>query len=220
MKITKLTQSCVLVETKGKRILVDPGSIYFEESLLKEHWNDIDVLIITHKHSDHIHLESVEKISANPKTKFYTTKEVADTYPSLKPEIVKKGDLLDFDGFKVEVVNSVHGWQPMMKGGGEINEEVGYIVDNGEKRVYFPGDTICFPNDYKCDVLFLPANNHGVCMGPFEGALFAKDIGPELVIPYHNNNENLPMDEEWVKKELTKQGLKFKFLEIKESIEV
>ncbi|MFH1771002.1 MAG: MBL fold metallo-hydrolase [archaeon] len=220
MKLTKLAQSCVLIETKEKRILVDPGSIMFEESLMETFWKNIDVLLITHRHSDHIHLESVKKISTNPKTKFYTTNEVATTYPSLKPEIVKEGDVLELHDIKVEVVKSVHGWQPMMKGGGEIYEEVGYIVDDGKKRAYFPGDTLVFPNDYKCDVLFLPANNHGVCMGPFEAALWAKDIGPELVIPYHNNNEMLPMNENRVKQELIKNGLSFRFLKVKESIEV
>ena len=81
MKITKFAQSCILLETKGKRILVDPGSIQFEESLL-EQWKDIDILLVTHKHGDHIHVPALKRIITE-KTKFYTSQEVKDTYTKL-----------------------------------------------------------------------------------------------------------------------------------------
>jgi len=31
MKITKFPQSCLLVETKGKKILIDPGTLKYKE---------------------------------------------------------------------------------------------------------------------------------------------------------------------------------------------
>ena len=31
MKITKFPQSCLLIETKGKKILVDPGNLKYKE---------------------------------------------------------------------------------------------------------------------------------------------------------------------------------------------
>ena len=36
MKITKYNQSCLLIETNNKRILVDPGTIGYDESLLND----------------------------------------------------------------------------------------------------------------------------------------------------------------------------------------
>ena len=43
MKITKFNQSCLLIETKNKRILVDPGNIGYSENLLND-WKDIDYI--------------------------------------------------------------------------------------------------------------------------------------------------------------------------------
>lgn len=88
MKIIRFAQSCLLVETKGKRILIDPGEILFEKSLLSEYWNNIDVLLVTHKHSDHCYVPAILDIVSNPKTKFYTTSEVAHAHKELHPDIV------------------------------------------------------------------------------------------------------------------------------------
>jgi len=219
MKITKFAQSCFLLETKGKKILVDPGVLQYEESLLEEFWNNIDVLLVTHKHSDHCNEEAVKKIISNPNTKFYTSKEVADAYPSLSPNIVKEGDTVDAGEIKIEVVKAVHGFMPFLKGGNEINENIGFIIDDGDKRAYTTSDSICFDNDYKCDILFVPVCNHGLVMGPFDAALFAKETGAKLVIPIHYDNPKFPADMEWVKREFEKQGLNYKILEIKKSLE-
>jgi L-ascorbate metabolism protein UlaG (beta-lactamase superfamily) len=89
MKLTRFAQSCLLIETKGKRILVDPGNIFFEESLLAEYWNNIDFLFVTHKHSDHCHVPAILEIMKNPQTKFYSTSEVAEKHTDLSPDIIK-----------------------------------------------------------------------------------------------------------------------------------
>lgn len=219
MKITKYAQSCFLLETEGKRILVDPGYIQYNESYLDDEWNNIDVILITHKHGDHCHEEAVKKIIEKGAV-FYTSQEVAETYPNLSPKIVKVGDSIDIDAIKVEVVKAVHGYMPFLKGGNEINENIGFIIDDGKKKVYTTSDSICFENDYNCDVLFVPVCNHGLVMGPFEAALFAKETGASLVIPYHYDNPKFPTDLEKVKEEFEKQGLNYKVLGIGESIEI
>ncbi len=42
MKITKYNQSCLLINTNGKRILVDPGTFGYTEKILNECWINID----------------------------------------------------------------------------------------------------------------------------------------------------------------------------------
>lgn len=49
MKITKYPQSCLLVETKGKKILIDPGTLKYKEEYF-DVWNNVDIILITHKH--------------------------------------------------------------------------------------------------------------------------------------------------------------------------
>jgi L-ascorbate metabolism protein UlaG (beta-lactamase superfamily) len=220
MKITKFAQSCVLVETKGKRLLIDPGRIMYDEKLLTVHWTNIDVILVTHRHGDHIFPDAIKELVKSG-AKFFTTQEVADTYPELSPEIRKEGDVLEFDEIKIELVHAVHGYLPRLThNNAEINENVGYIVDDGEKRVYHTSDTVCFKNNYKCDVLVLACNNHGVAMGPYAAGQFAKEIQPKVTIPVHCDNPELPGDLESVAEEFKKLDLSLKVLDLYESIEI
>jgi L-ascorbate metabolism protein UlaG (beta-lactamase superfamily) len=59
MKITKYNQACLLIETKGKRILIDPGSIGYTDDMLNKEWVNINTILITHKHQDHCHQEAL-----------------------------------------------------------------------------------------------------------------------------------------------------------------
>ena len=52
MKITKFPQSCLLIETKGKKILIDPGNLKYKEEYF-DIWNNVDIILITHKHKVH-----------------------------------------------------------------------------------------------------------------------------------------------------------------------
>ena len=218
MKITRYGQSCFLIETKGKRILIDPGSYLYQDSLLEKDWTDIDILLITHKHGDHCLPEAVKEITKNPKTKFYSIQEVKDAFLELDPQITKEGEKLELDDIKIEVVKSIHGYITSFKGDKEINENVGFIIDDGNKKIYIVGDSLSFKNDYKCDVIIIPICNHGFVMGPFDAALFAKETGAQLVIPCHYDSPKHPGDFDLVKEEFNKQGLNYKILDFKESI--
>ena len=220
MKITRFAQSCILIETNNKRILIDPGNIQYKESYTNNEWSNIDIVLVTHKHSDHCHVDAIKEITKNPKTKFYATKEVANAFMELSPDIVKEEDILIFDKIKIEVVKAVHGYVPFLKGDKEINENVGYIIDDGIDKVYQTSDTICFKNDYKCNVLLVPVVNHGLVMSSWEAALFAKETGAKLVIPIHYDNPAHPANFEQVKKDFEEQNLNYKFLDLGETIEI
>ncbi|MFC2136342.1 MBL fold metallo-hydrolase [Bacteroidota bacterium] len=221
MKVTKYPQSCILIETKGKRILIDPGNLKYNNSYPENAWSDIDVLLVTHKHNDHCYDDAVKEIVKNPKTKFYTTKEVLANHPGLTAEIVKEGNILEFDDVKIEAVKAVHGYVMAFKGGKEVRENVGFIIDDGETRAYHTSDTISFDNDYECDVIFVPISNHGVTLGPWEAALFVQATKAKLAIPMHADSPRHPVDWEHVKKEFAVWNLKdYKILKIGESIKI
>lgn len=220
MKITRFIQSCLLIETKGKKILIDPGNILFEESLLTEYRNDIDILLVTHKHSDHCHVPAILAIVDNPKTKFYTTSEVAHAYKEIVPNIVFIWDVLNIDGIIIHVVKSVHGFLPHLKGGNEIQEWVWYIIDDGDKKIYITGDSLCFSTEDTCDILCVPVCNHGLVMGPFEAARFAQQVKASFVIPNHYDNPKYPIELSVVEQEFQKEHISYKILAYKESIEI
>ena len=91
MKITKFPQSCLLIETKDKKILIDPGKLKYKEEYFNI-WNNVDAILITHKHPDHCNTEILEKINSN--IKIYSTQEVQEANKSLKINIVKENDIL------------------------------------------------------------------------------------------------------------------------------
>ncbi len=73
MKITKLGHCCLIIEDQGKRILTDPGTY----STLQNEVKNIDIVLITHEHADHYHLDSLKIVlQNNPNAKIITNSTV------------------------------------------------------------------------------------------------------------------------------------------------
>ena len=217
MKITKFPQSCLLIETKDKKILVDPGNLKYKEEYF-DIWNNVDIILITHKHPDHCNTEILEKLNKN--IIIYSTKEVAEANKNLKISVIKENDVIELDNIKIEVAYAIHGYQPLLKGAKEVHENVGYIIDDGDTRAYITSDTICFKNDYKADILCIPVTGYGLTMSAFEAALYAKEIGAVLTIPIHMDNPAFPPDFDVIKEMFEKYEVEYEILENDESIEV
>lgn len=215
MKITKYPQSCVMVETNNKKILIDAGGLKYQEKFFKD-WKKSDIILITHKHTDHIKADTLKELNIL----IYSTQEVQDEFPKLNINIVKENDTITFDDLKIEVVKAVHGYNPNLKGGKEVFENVGYIIDDGKNRFYSTSDTICFNNDYKADIVALPVTAHGLTMSSYEAALFAKELEAKLVLPVHMDNDVYPTDLNYLKENFEKFNIKYKLLDIEETIEI
>ncbi len=217
MKITKFPQSCLLIETNGKKILVDPGNLKYKEEYFNI-WNNVDIILITHKHADHCNTEILEKLDKY--ITIYSTKEVSEANTTLNINIVKENDIIELENVKIEVVHAIHGYQPLLKGAKEIHENVGYIIDDGKNRLYTTSDTICFKNDYKADILCIPVTGHGLTMSAFEASLYAKEIGAVLTIPIHMDNPAFPPDFDYIKEMFEKYEVDYEILENDETIEI
>ena len=217
MKITKFPQSCLLIETNGKKILVDPGNLKYKEEYF-DIWNNVDIILITHKHPDHCNTEILEKLDKN--IAIYSTKEVSEENTTLNINIVKENDIIELENVKIEVVHAIHGYQPLLKGTKEIHENVGYIIDDGKNRLYTTSDTICFRNDYKADILCIPVTGHGLTMSAFEASLYAKEVGAVLTIPIHMDNPAFPPNFDYIREMFNKYEVEYEILENDETIEI
>lgn len=215
MKITKYPQSCLMVETNNKKILVDAGGLKYKEEYFNI-WKQADVILLTHKHGDHVNYDVLKNIEVP----IYSTLEVQNTYPELKINIIKENDNISLDSINIEVVKAIHGYNPNLKNGGQVFENVGYIIDDGTHRLYITSDTICFNNDYKADIVALPVTAYGLTMSSYEASLFAKELGAELVLPIHMDNEKYPTDLEYMKKNFETFNINYKVLEIEESLDI
>lgn len=215
MKITKYPQSCVMIEVNNKKILIDAGGLKYQEKFFKD-WKKSDIILITHKHTDHIKADTLKELNIP----IYSTQEVQVEFPELNINIVKENDTITFDDLKIEVVKAVHGYNPNLKDGKEVFENVGYIINDGKHRFYSTSDTICFKNDYKADIVALPVTAHGLTMSSYEAALFARELEAELVIPVHMDNDMYPTDLNYLKENFEKFNIKYKVLDIEETIEI
>lgn len=223
MKITKFNQSCLLLETKGKRILIDAGNIGYTDEMLEKYWINIDAILITHKHKDHCLTDAINKIIERDNAKLYTTSEVIATHNFSSVNKIAEGDIFYIDDIKIEVVKAVHGFLTAMKEtGAEVKENVGYIIDDGKTRLYCTSDTINFNNNYKCDVLAMPFNGNGLTLGLVDSVDFIKDINPKLVLPIHLQHPKPIMNPniDTLKETLEKENISYKILDVFESIEV
>jgi L-ascorbate metabolism protein UlaG (beta-lactamase superfamily) len=217
MKITKYPQSCLLIETRGKKILVDPGVLKYKEEYFNV-WNKADIILITHKHPDHCNSEVLENLDKS--IKIYSTNEVKMANPLLDIVIIKENDVIELENIKIEVVHAIHGYQPLLKGDKEIYENVGYIIDDGENRLYATSDTVCFKNEYKADILCAPVTGYGLTMSAFETSLYAKEVGAKITLPIHMDNPTFPPDFDFIEKMFNKYETEYKMLENEETIEI
>ena len=156
MRITHLGHSAVLVETEQARVLLDPGN-------LSDAWHgvtDLDAILVTHLHPDHLDPEHVPAlVAANPTTHVYAESSIPNALASggvdLGPMIpVAAGDDFRLAGLTISAVGGVHA---------EIHRDiprignVGYVLRaEGEPSLFHPGDSYATAPS-GVDILAIPA---------------------------------------------------------------
>ncbi len=139
MKITKYGQSAILVELKGKKILIDPGKYCYGEGRMKpEDFKNIDVILLTHTHGDHCMPEALKVIKESNNCPILTNKEVKELLDQegIDSEVLEVGQTRQFGNVVVKAVKAVHGELPSGK---PKPETIGFLIDD---KVYHCGDTI------------------------------------------------------------------------------
>ena len=218
MKLKKFPQSCALLTSKsGAKLLIDPGKIDFDEAFVPD-WKSADAVLVTHRHSDHFYAELVSELGV----KIYSTQEVKTHNEGVNIEVVKSGDKIKVKDFEIEVVDAKHGFLPKMKyNGGEILENVGYIVSCDGVSIYFSSDTICFNNNYRADYAFIAVTGCGITMSAYEAAFVVKDMGAKLAIICHQDNTKLfPKNTDYIDKMMTENGVNYIIPKYLEEIEL
>lgn len=212
MKITKFPQSCILIETQGQKILVDPGKTKFEEKFL-DYWKNATAILVTHRHGDHFNSDVLQNFSAP----IYSTKEVQKVKPELKIHLVKAGDSFNLGKVKIEVVKAVHGY---MMPAGEIKENVGFIIDDGKTRLYVTSDTIRFKNNYKADIMFANITAFDASMNLWGATATFNEVGAKLLIVAHQDEGKMLYTKEQVENYLQQQNINFIIPDILQVFEV
>jgi L-ascorbate metabolism protein UlaG (beta-lactamase superfamily) len=181
MKIKKIGHCCLVVETNGKKIMIDPGSFTAEEHVKER---DIDLILITHEHTDHMSAFSLlEVLKNNPKAVIFTNSGVGKVLDEagIKYEILPDRTPRDFGGVEIEAHDCKHE---------EIYQDFGQVLNTGffiDKRLFYPGDSFFNPGK-KVEILALPV------AGPWakvkEAVTYAMEISPEICFPVHDGMLN------------------------------
>ncbi len=177
MKITKLGHCCLLIETKGKRILTDPGSYTVEAHSKLE---NLDYIFYTHEHQDHYHLDSLKTlIQKNPKAVVYTNVSVSELLnkEGIKNIKIKNGESVFLDKISVVGIGEKHA---MLHSSIPLSSNTGFFIDG---KLWYPGDAFTDPKK-PIEVLALPVA--GPWMKISEAIDYALLLKPKKAFPVHD----------------------------------
>ncbi len=177
MKIKKLGHCCLVIEIDGKRIMTDPSNFdYGGESALER---DISLILITHEHADHLHIETLKQILGNnPSATIITNTSVGRLLDAagIKYIKVEDGEDYDFNGILIQGFGDKHA---------AIYEDYGLVQNTGYmiNSFCYPGDSFNKPKA-KADILALPV------LGPWmrmkDAIDYAKEMKPRVCFPVHD----------------------------------
>lgn len=175
MKITKFGHCCLLIEEKDIRILTDPGS-----------WNEtpnvenLDVILLSHEHADHIHIESLKTIlKSNESAVIYThegVKKLLDA-ENISCILIGDGEEINIKGINIASFGTKHA---CIHSDMSIVQNTGFYIAN---KFFYPGDSFYNP---KKDIEILALPVIAPWMKIEEAIEYAKTIKPKIVFPVHD----------------------------------
>ena len=180
MRVAYLGHACLLVETGGQRILIDPGAYSPGIADL----TGVDLIVVTHQHADHVDLQRLPTVlENNPQARLYAEPQAAAVMEDagIASEYTVSGKTLTFGQVHVTAVGEKHAL---------INEalprigNLGVVLrSEGEPSLFHPGDAYD-AEPGPIDILALPLNAPWTASR--DTVAFVRRIAPRVSIPIHD----------------------------------
>lgn len=202
MKIKKIGHCCLLIHTDTLTILTDPGAFSSGQNTII----GIDIVLITHEHVDHLHVDSLKEVlKNNPQAQVITNSGVAKKLDEvgIVYSLLEGRSQTDIQGLTLEAFDCKHE---------EIFEEIGQVQNTGyfiDHTLFYPGDSFCNPGK-PVAVLALPVAGPW-CKIP-DAIRYALAIKPNKVFPVHDGmlqTERIGSFHKIPETVLTKNGIEF-----------
>jgi L-ascorbate metabolism protein UlaG (beta-lactamase superfamily) len=186
MKLEFIGHSCFLLQEGDYKVLIDP--FITGNPLVKTTAEEMSPthILLTHGHGDHI--GDTVSISKRTGAQVISVVEIAEQILGPEGLNVSPGNIggkqkTDFGS--VKLVQAVHG------SGVNGGLACGFIIEIGNKKIYYAGDTalmseMSFFGSEGLDYALLPIGDH-FTMGPEDACTAAKLLESEYVIPMHYN---------------------------------
>ena len=181
MKVTHHGHACLLIETGGARLLIDPGTMS-EFAEVRE----LDAVLVTHQHPDHVDPDRLPALlAANPGARLVVDTDSASAVPGLPSHTVARpGQRLTLGGSTVDVLGGLHAAVY-----GEIPgcTNSAYLIDDG--ALLHPGDSFFVPEQ---DVDILAVAIDGPWLKLAEAVDYVRAVGPRVAVPIHEGETRDP----------------------------
>jgi L-ascorbate metabolism protein UlaG (beta-lactamase superfamily) len=197
--VTFLGHSSVLVEMGGARVLTDPVLLdrisilrRRASSLPPDLYRDIDLVVISHLHLDHLDMPSLEMLGTDiPLVVPRGAGRFLRQMGYRQVEELAAGQSVEVAGVSVRATPADHsGFRPPL---GPKADALGYVLEQGSESVYFAGDTDLFAAmaDLEgVDLALLPVWGWGPRLGPGHmdperAAEALRVLRPRAAVPIH-----------------------------------
>ena len=212
MKIKKLGHCCFIAEPKeGLKIMTDPGAF----STMQNEEKDINIILFTHEHSDHLHMDSLKKVlENNPNALIITNTAVGKLLEEgeIMYTKVEEGEKYEIEGVQITGFGNLHE---------EIYDDYGRVQNTGYmiNELCYPGDSFSYP-DAQVDILALPVC--GPWMKSKDAVIYARNINPRIVFPVHDGmlQDFFPVFWKLPEHFLAESNIKFKKLKLGKEEEI